>query len=379
MDKQKDMKMALRILTQNIGVYRRESCKRIFKGKPDVCFDIAYKHRGKLFWEKIGWLSEGYTVRMAVAVRGERIRSIRHGLDLPKQKAASPLFKDVMTKYLQWSAVNKKNGKIVDEYLYRKHLKGLDGKRLSEISPFDLEEIKANTLGKGLSPATARHLLIFIGGVFNKASLWGLYKGDNPVKQVKKPTLQNRRERFLNYEEARLLLSELNKISSQWHDIAVVALHCGLRAGEIFNLKGQDLDFDNHLIHIADPKNGHPRKAYMTEEVKAMLLRIRPLSPGESVFKAREGGPIKNVSRTFARIVDKIGLNSGIDDQRYKVVFHTMRHTFASWLALNGETIQTIAELLGHRTLAMTQRYSHLTADHKKRAVLAMEKLFNNN
>jgi len=120
------------------------------------------------------------------------------------------------------------------------------------------------------------------------------------------------------------------------------------------------------------------RPTYMTEEVKAMLLDRRPPSPSECVFKARDGGPIKTVSRTFDRIAGKIGLNNGIEDPRYKVVFHTLRHTFASWLALNGETIQTIAELLGHRTLAMTQRYSHLTGDHKKRAVLALEKLFNN-
>ena len=163
------------------------------------------------------------------------------------------------------------------------------------------------------------------------------------------------------------------------HDIALVALHCGLRAGEIFNLKGQNLDFDNQLIHIADPKNGHPRKAYMTEEVKTVLLNRHPPSPGECVFKARDGGPIKVVSRTFYRVAGNLGLHNGIIDPRYKVVFHTLRHTFAGWLALNRETIQTIAELLGHRTLAMTQRYSHLTGDRKKRAVLAMEKLFNNN
>jgi hypothetical protein len=142
-----------------------------------------------LIWEKIGWISEGYTARMAVNVRGERIRSIRHGLDLPGQKPISPLFRDVMAKYLQWSAVNKKNGKRLDEYMYRKHLKCLDNKRLIEIVPLDLEEIKTATLGKGLSPATVQHLLILVGSVFNKASIWGLYKGDNPVRQVKKPSL----------------------------------------------------------------------------------------------------------------------------------------------------------------------------------------------
>jgi hypothetical protein len=108
---------------------------------------------------------------LTVDIRGEKVRSIRHGLDLPGQKPASPLFKDVMVKYLQWATVNKKNGKRIDEYLYRKHLRVLDDKRLNEISPFDLEEIKTNTLGKGLSPATARHLLIFVGSVFNKSSM----------------------------------------------------------------------------------------------------------------------------------------------------------------------------------------------------------------
>jgi site-specific recombinase XerD len=71
--------------------------------------------------------------------------------------------------------------------------------------------------------------------------------------------------------------------------------------------------------------------------------------------------------------VDQLKLNDGIEDPRQKVVFYTLRHTFASWLALQGETIQTIAELLGHRSLAMTQRYAHLTTDHKRQAVLDLE------
>ena len=131
--------MASRTLTRYIGVYMRESDTRIFRGKPDGCFDIAYKHHGKLIWEKVGWLSEGYSARMASNVRGERIRSIRHGLELPNQRQKSPFFKDMMVKYLQWVAVNKKNGRRDDEYLYRNHLRGLDEKRLDEISAFDLE------------------------------------------------------------------------------------------------------------------------------------------------------------------------------------------------------------------------------------------------
>ena len=83
------------------------------------------------------------------------------------------------------------------------------------------------------------------------------------------------------------------------------------------------------------------------------------------------------MSRTFERVIDEIGLNKGVKDPRQKVVFHSLRHTFASWLALQGEPIQVIGELLGHRTLTMTQRYSHLTGDHKRGAAERLEAAFN--
>jgi len=67
--------------------------------------------------------------------------------------------------------------------------------------------------------------------------------------------------------------------------------------------------------------------------------------------------------------VDSIGLNDGVDDPRQRVVFHTLRHTFASWLAMSGTDIYTIKELMRHKTLTMTMRYAHLIPDAKRRAV----------
>jgi integrase len=66
-----------------------------------------------------------------------------------------------------------------------------------------------------------------------------------------------------------------------------------------------------------------------------------------------------------------------VSDPRQLITFHSLRHTFASWLALQGETILTIKELLGHKTLAMTQRYAHLMPDQKRIAALRLENLFN--
>jgi integrase len=92
------------------------------------------------------------------------------------------------------------------------------------------------------------------------------------------------------------------------------------------------------------------------------------------IFKDRNGGKIREVSTTFERVVKHIGFNKGMEDRQNKLVFHSLRHTFASWLALQGETLLTIMELMGHRDIKMTMRYSHLIPDQKRAAVLKLAK-----
>lgn len=94
-----------RSVTKYVGVYGRKSESRLHKGKPDVCLDISYKAEGKKIWEKVGWESEGYTARLASQIRSERLRDIRFGNELPRQKKKAPLFTDLAKKYLAWAAV----------------------------------------------------------------------------------------------------------------------------------------------------------------------------------------------------------------------------------------------------------------------------------
>jgi integrase len=268
--------------TKYPGVYERKSDIRKHVGKADACFDISYKRNGKKIWEKVGWVSEGYTAKIASDLRANRLRNIRHGEELPKDKQKVPLFKDVTGKYLEWATENKSRKGIDDHYRYQTHLGPAFGeKRLNEISSFDLERLKNNLLKEGLAPSSVKHCLVLVRQIFNKAVLWGLYKGDNPIKGVKLPTLQNQRERFLTYEEASTLLTELKDVSEQLHDMALISLHCGLRVGEICNLKGQDLDLENSLINIANPKNKESRKAFMTNAVKEVLSNRKPDIPDE--------------------------------------------------------------------------------------------------
>ena len=366
--KKVDRKM---IKTGIVGVYSRPFTGD--NGKPDQCFYIAFRNaQKKQVLEKVGLASEGYGARMAGNIRGDRIRAIRHGQELPREKAKIPFFSEAIKFYSEWAETNK--GDKNDQARWENHLKPfLEKKRLNEISPFDLERIKAELFKKDLAPATVRHCLQLIRATYNKMISWGKYSGANPTRKVSFPTLNNRRERFLSVEEIQALLGKLKAGSRSTYEIALVSLHTGLRAGEIFNIRRQDVDLENGVIRVMDPKNKNPRAAYLTPEVKEILRARLPANPGDLVFLPRihAKGQISRVSGFFQRTADDM-FNKGIEDRRQKVVFYTLRHTFASWLAIDGTPLHVIKDLLGHKTLSMTERYVHLIPSIKQEATRAI-------
>ena len=225
--------------TKYLGIYENPAKERFFKGKSDTCFYITYKDNRKKIWEKVGWLSEGYSAKLAGNIRAERLRSLRHGQELPKQKKKAPFFHDVAEQFFMWGKDNLSKGGLHDRSRYDNHLKNyFNGKRLNEVNSFDLERLKQELKKKNLADQSIKHILVLFRRILNKAISWGLYEGPNPLKNVKMPVPQNQRERFLTHEEIALLLERLKGKSPLWHDITLIALHTGLRASEIFSLRG---------------------------------------------------------------------------------------------------------------------------------------------
>ncbi|KUG30007.1 integrase [hydrocarbon metagenome] len=116
------------------------------------------------------------------------------------------------------------------------------------------------------------------------------------------------------------------------------------------------------------------RLAIMTGAVTDMLTERRRHARAELVFPSETGARIGQISQTFVKAIKALGLNDDVADSRQKVVFHTLRHTFASWLAEQGTDLYTIQQLMGHQSFAMVQRYAHLSPDTLRRAVRALEK-----
>jgi integrase len=212
--------------------------------------------------------------------------------------------------------------------------------------------------------------------VFNHAYRNGVYFGTNPVKQVKIPKVDNRRLRFFTKDEAKKLLDRLHAENRTMWEISLISLHCGLRSKEILKLRWIDINISDGLIQVQG-KGDKTRFAHMTESIKDMLLLKDIGKPAALLFPDPAGGIRKEIPRTFARIVKAMGFNDGVTLRKDRAVFHTLRHTFASWLVQSGEDIYVVKELMGHSTLAMTERYSHLAPKNKERSVSKIEKIWN--
>ena len=399
--------------TRYPGVKYRESTKQNIRIKghtrPERCFYILYKAGGKLIFEKVGLESEGVNADQARDVRGkilvnireaEGYQSLKEKRDLDNTRKEQARIKKELAKredvsfgalaqeYLKWAKDSKKSFKD-DESNYRNHLAPLLAKKVArEIGILDIERIKKTLSNKKvgtkvkrpLSPATVKHFIVLTRQIFNYGITRELFIGVNPVSETLKSRkgfikgTNNKRTRFLSREEAQPLLNTIKETSLQTYHICLVSLYTGCRMGEVFALTWQDVDLRNKILYIRKPKNDEARQAYLTPNLVEVFQSLSKEKKRGLIFPDRNGNKMPQLSNTFDRAVIKLGLNNGVTDRLNKVVPHTLRHTFASWLAQQGETLLTIKELMGHKAIEMTMRYSHLCPDQKRKAVLELAK-----
>jgi integrase len=350
------------------GVYYTESTIRKWRERPDRCYWVAFKDTktGKLCWERCGWASEGWTPEAAQNRRYELLEQGRAGAYKPKQerKADQMAFRELMEEhYLPWAKENKERH-AGDEHLYRNWLKPrFAGKELRQIAPLDLERLKKEMRDAGKAEATVRHALCLVRQAFNKVVVWRLWAGENPCKGVAFPTPNNARQRFLSKEEAARLLETLRQRSPQVARIATMSLYGGLRLGEVQGLAWSNVDLKNGIIMVQDTKNSESRPIFITDPIRQIIGELNPGEPDELLFKSKTGNPVQWLSKSFAATVHELKLNEGVSDPRERVTFHTLRHTYASWAVMAGVPLYVVGKALGHRTLVMTARYSHLAPD----------------
>ena len=401
------------IKTKYPGIRYRLHATRKHGISADKYYVLTYKHEGKTRSEALGWASEGMTLDKATEAMAEIKTNQRAGTGpgtlvekkrlaleakdaedaerkrIEIEKAAAEqaevdrvrlesvsVFNAVLEQYCK-SHFDKKSLRE-EKILMRLWVQPLVGsKRLQEINILDVERVKRNMLKAGRAVRTVQYAFAIIRQIYNYAKQRKLFDGESPTKGVKLPKIDNRRMRFLSPGEANALLDDLKSRSMVSYRTALLSLYSGMRFGEVAGLRWQHIDMENRQIVILDPKNGKTRFSFMADAVCQMFSEMAQGKPNDLVFESRTNKVQTQISDTFNRAVAKLGLNDGVEDRRMKVVFHTLRHSCASQLAMSGADLPTIQAVLGHKTLAMTERYSHLTNQHIKNAIGRLQDAMN--
>ena len=343
------------------GVYPRS-------GKNGITWYIEYKYKGMRYREAIG-----PSKRDAEAAYMARMTDINNGKFFDKRIEKSITFSDFCDTYYNTHMRLKAPGTAARFLDAVKRLKRyFSGYLMTEITAKHIKQYQAKRLDElahnkktNVSPSTINREIAIIRNMFNMGIEWGDFI-DNPVKKgIMFNEKDFARNRFLSQDEAVKLYNELK---GHLKPIVIVTLNTGMRLGEVLSLKWKDCNFEQRKIYLPKTKTGKKEKP-MNQIVYDTLVAWpkHPTSdyifchPVDTPHAGFSGKPFRSIKTAWNKAIEK----AGIDNFR----FHDLRHTFASYCVMSGVDMKTVSELLGHKTMVMTERYSHLSDSHKQKAV----------
>jgi integrase len=213
-------------------------------------------------------------------------------------------------------------------------------------------------LRRSLKPGTVRQYLDSLSAVLTIAVEDLGWLAVHPMRKVPKPPPSPGRVRILSPEERARLLDACQASRNPWlYALVSLALMTGCRRGELFGLRWQDVDWERGCLRLAETKTRVRHPVPVPSAGLALLAAMHNGQPASAwIFTGtRPPGdfPGEHAWRTALKRAEL-----------YDVVFHDLRHTFASYMLMSGASLAEVAELLGHTNLAMTRRYAHFTPSH---------------
>ena len=322
----------------------------VFKRGNQWC--IGYSRNGKWVRKTIG------TSKKLAELAEKKIKlDIAKGEYLGIVESKKLLFEELCEEYLQFSKTNKTAQSYRrDETSIKNLLSVFKGKLIVKISAHNVEHYMNKRRDK-VAPATVNRELSCIKHMFSKAVQWG-YIINNPMRIVRKYKEPPGRMRYLSESE---VIKLLHHCAEHIKPIIMMALHTGMRKGEILNLKWADVDMHNRTITIRKTKNNELRILPVNDVLYRTLRAMDQQLGYQYVFSNTDGKPYLDI---------KVGFRATLRRARiHDFKFHDLRHTFASRLVMAGVDIRTVQVLLGHKDIKVTMRYSHLSDQNLRKAV----------
>jgi integrase len=350
----------------------------------DISYYINYKDlTDKKVWVKIGKKSEGITENFSYTKRAEYINQINIGTDplQHKKKKKRITLDSIFEKYKVIKESESKDF-IRTEQKYKAGIKKVFAEMdLHEITTDKIVAYRKTLLDKNRAGSTINSYISFIGTLYNFAIEEGLYDKVNPIKskKLKAIKIDNARERYLSIEEIKTLYKAIdeeetfsNAIKEELTLFIKLSLITGGRLETILHIQKKDIKLGDGTVTLKDFKTNKTYQGFLSDE---LIRYLNGYLKGLTYNSYVVGGmntkkPTRTLTRHLKKILDE-NFNKGlkIRDTKNRAVIHTLRHTFASHLAINGVPIFNIKELMNHSDINMTMRYAKLAPSSGKSAV----------
>ena len=221
--------------------------------------------------------------------------------------------------------------------------------------------------GNQVSNSTINRYLSALSNVFTVAIKEWSYANSNPLSSIRKLPEPKPRARFLSDSEREALLKSCKESASQYlYPIVILTLATGARKSEILKITWEHVHLDQDIIVIPETKNGTTHTLALSDISKKILISLRKSRNQKCpwIFPNKDmDGPI-DIRKAFETAVK----NAQLEDFK----FHDLRHTAASYLAMNGATTVELAAALNHKSLQMVHRYAHLSKPHSANVLSSM-------
>ena len=338
----------------------------------------------------VGKYSEGIREAYCKTKRDEFILMAKNG-ELPPRlkerlkKQITPL-DEIFLQYKAHKATESKDI-IRTEQKYKSNIYKVFGTTdINEITTDKIIAFRKSLLDKERAGSTINSHISFIGTLFNFAIEEGLYDKVNPIKSKKLKALKidNARERYLNLEEIdtlyKAIQNEKDFTDATKEELTLfvkLSLITGGRLETILHIQKKDIKLEDGTVTLKDFKTNKTYQGFLSDD---LITYLNGYLKGLTTNSYLVGGMnIKKPTRTLSRHLKKVlddNFNVGlkINDTKNRTVIHTLRHTFASHLAINGEPIFNIKELMNHSDINMTMRYAKLAPSSGKNAVKGLYK-----
>jgi len=286
--------------------------------------------------------------------------ALREGRYFPESESSKHTLSEAIARYRRDILPNKSRTTIPrQDYQLGWWDEQLGKKKLSQIEPSLIVEYRDRLKADGKSNSTIIRYMAILSHLFTIAVREWQWMDDSPMRKVSKPKEPRGRVRFLSEEERSRLIHACQESDCPFLlPAVVVSLATGLRKSELFNLTWSNVDLGRGQIIIEDTKNkerkGLPLRGYALELFKE-LNKVRRID-SDLVFPSKYGKTPFTIRKPFQRALKKAGIHN--------FRWHDLRHSCASYLAMNGASSAEIAEVLGHKTLQMVKRYSHFSQKH---------------